>query len=173
MKREVSVVVQATQREHLAIVEGPGADGRFVVVVDGVERKVDARRVRAGTWSLIIDSAAYLVDLDPRRTAIAVSVGEASVGVVVEDARHKRLRAAAQRPGTAAKGESLRAPIAGKVVKLAVAIGDTVSVGQAVVVLEAMKMENELVAERGGTVTAIHKVTGQAVDTGDVLVELA
>jgi len=39
-------------------------------------------------------------------------------------------------------------------------------------VLEAMKMENELVAERGGTVQAVHKVAGQAVDTGDVLVEL-
>ncbi len=40
------------------------------------------------------------------------------------------------------------------------------------VVLEAMKMENELVAERGGTVKSVHKQPGQAVDTGDVLVEL-
>jgi biotin carboxyl carrier protein len=73
----------------------------------------------------------------------------------------------------AARGESIRAPIAGKVVKVLVAVGDPVAVGAAVIVLEAMKMENQLVAERGGTVTAIHKAAGQAVDTGDLLVEIS
>ena len=53
-----------------------------------------------------------------------------------------------------------------------VAVGDQVVPGAAVIVLEAMKMENELAAERGGTVSAIHKVAGQAVDTGDLLVEI-
>jgi biotin carboxyl carrier protein len=42
-----------------------------------------------------------------------------------------------------------------------------------VLVLEAMKMENELISERGGTVTAVHKQAGQAVDSGEVLVEVA
>ncbi|HEX7843343.1 MAG TPA: biotin/lipoyl-containing protein, partial [Kofleriaceae bacterium] len=65
------------------------------------------------------------------------------------------------------------APIAGKVVKVSVAVGDHVAPGGAVIVLEAMKMENELAAERGGTVSAIHKAAGQAVDTGDLLVEIA
>ena len=53
-----------------------------------------------------------------------------------------------------------------------VAAGDQVAPGTPVIVLEAMKMENELVAERGGTVAGIHKSAGQAVDTGDLLVEL-
>ena len=53
-----------------------------------------------------------------------------------------------------------------------VAVGDASPPAQPVIVLEAMKMENELVAERGGTVSAIHKQAGQAVDTGDLLVEL-
>jgi acetyl-CoA/propionyl-CoA carboxylase biotin carboxyl carrier protein len=51
-------------------------------------------------------------------------------------------------------------------------VGDVVAVGAPILVLEAMKMENEIVAERGGTVSAIHKAAGQAVDTGDLLVEL-
>ncbi|MGE5185387.1 MAG: biotin/lipoyl-containing protein, partial [Acidobacteriota bacterium] len=89
----------------------------------------------------------------------------------VEDALHRRLAQAAQ-PRTAARGETLRAPIAGKVVKVLVAPGDVVAPGTAVIVLEAMKMENEIVAERGGTVTAVHKQAGQAVDTGDLLIEL-
>ena len=58
-------------------------------------------------------------------------------------------------PRGAARGETIRAPIAGKVVKVLVAVGDTVAPGTAVIVLEAMKMENELVAERGGTVSAV------------------
>ncbi|HEX7704038.1 MAG TPA: biotin/lipoyl-containing protein, partial [Kofleriaceae bacterium] len=70
------------------------------------------------------------------------------------------------------RGEALRAPIAGKVVKVLVAVGDNVAPGTAVIVLEAMKMENELVSERGGTVKVVHKQAGQAVDTGDTLVEL-
>ena len=64
------------------------------------------------------------------------------------------------------------APIAGKVVKLLVEMGTEVAPGTPVIVLEAMKMENEIVAERGGKVTAINKQAGQAVETGDVLVEL-
>jgi acetyl-CoA/propionyl-CoA carboxylase biotin carboxyl carrier protein len=90
----------------------------------------------------------------------------------VEDALHKRLARAAQ-PRDRPRGELLRAPIAGKVVKVSCAVGDSVAPGTAVCVLEAMKMENEIIAERGGTVTAVHKQPGQAVDTGDLLVELA
>jgi biotin carboxyl carrier protein len=58
------------------------------------------------------------------------------------------------------------------VVKVLVAVGDVVAPGSAVMVLEAMKMENELATERGGTVKTISKQAGQAVDTGDLLVEL-
>ncbi|HEU0034736.1 MAG TPA: biotin/lipoyl-containing protein [Kofleriaceae bacterium] len=89
----------------------------------------------------------------------------------VEDALHRRL-ASATGARAQATGESIRAPIAGKVVKVLVAVGDVVAAGSPVIVLEAMKMENELVAERGGTVTQIPKTAGQAVDTGELLVEM-
>lgn len=169
MKREL--IVTADGRDRTVTIEGPLPDGRFRVAIDGAERLVDARAVRPGTWSLVIDGKNFVVDLDPRRTGIAASVGASEALLQVEDALHRRLSQAA---GTrvAAQGESIRAPIAGKVVKVLVAPGDQVAVGAAVIVLEAMKMENELVAERGGTVTAIHKTAGQAVDTGDLLVDL-
>jgi biotin carboxyl carrier protein len=168
VKREL--IVTAEGRERAVVVDGPGPDGRFRISVDGVEQRVDARALRAGTWSLIIDGASYVVDLDHRRTGIAASVGDSFAMLQVEDALHKRLSAAGARPH--ARGEALRAPIAGKVVKVLVAVGDQVPPGAAVIVLEAMKMENELAAERGGTVSAIHKAAGQAVDTGDLLVEI-
>ncbi|HEY1557748.1 MAG TPA: biotin/lipoyl-containing protein [Kofleriaceae bacterium] len=169
MKREL--VVTTDGRDRTVVVEGPQPDGRFRVTIDGTAHDVDARAVRPGTWSLVIAGRSYVVDLDRRRAGIAASVGASETMLQVEDALHRRLAAAAQ-PRDKARGETLRAPIAGKVVKLLVAVGDVVAPGSAVLVLEAMKMENELVAERGGTVAAIHKQPGQAVDTGDVLVDL-
>lgn len=170
MKREW--IVTADGHDRTIVVEGPLADGKLRVTIDGEARDVDARAVRPGTWSVVIAGKSYLVDLDRRRTGIAASVGASEAMLQVEDALHRRLAQAAQPRGGASRGETLRAPIAGKVVKLLVAPGDAVAPGTAVIVLEAMKMENEIVSERGGTVTAVHKQAGQAVDTGDVLIEL-
>ena len=178
MKREL--IVTAEGRERTVVVDGPGPDGRFQVSLDGVPYDVDATALRPGTWSLIIAGKSYVVDLDRRRGrdgrdgrdgVIAASVGAGEAMLQVEDALHKRLANAAGARAPA-RGESIRAPIAGKVVKVMVAVGDQVAPGSAVIVLEAMKMENELAAERGGTVAAIHRVAGQAVDTGDLLVEI-
>jgi biotin carboxyl carrier protein len=143
-------------------------------------RDVDARQVRPGTWSLIIEHRAYLVDLEPRRGVLEFSVASTAgvpagpgVGVVkIEDARARRLAAAAKRDKVTAKGETVSAPIAGRVVKIHCALGDVVAPGTSVVVLEAMKMENELIAERGGTVSKIYRQAGESVDTAEKLVEL-
>jgi len=169
VKREL--IVTAEGRERTVVVDGPGPDGRFQVSIDGVAQDVDAARLRPGTWSLIVGGKSFVVDLDRRRGGIAASIGAGEVVLGVEDALHKRLaRAAGSRAPS--RGEAIRAPIAGKVVKVVVAVGDQVAPGSPVIVLEAMKMENELAAERGGTVSAIHRAAGQAVDTGDLLVEI-
>ena len=163
VKRDLVVTADGT--DHAVTVDG------VRITIDGVERVIDARLVRPGTWSLVIDGQQFVVDLDRRRTGISASVGASEAMLTVEDALRRRLASAAgTRP--AARGESIRAPIAGKVVKVLVAVGDQVAPGTAVIVLEAMKMENELIAERGGKVATITKSAGQAVDTGDLLVEL-
>ena len=169
MKRDL--IVTADGRDRTVAVEGPLPDGRFRVTLDGQVIEVDGRAVRPGTWSIMFGGKSYMVELDHRRAGIAASVGASETMLQVEDALHRRLAVAAQ-PRDKARGETLRAPIAGKVVKVLVAVGDSVAPGTAVIVLEAMKMENELVTTAGGTVTAVHKQAGQAVDTGDVLVEL-
>lgn len=169
MKREL--IVTADGRDRTVTVEGPLPDGRFRVTIDGTTHDVDGKAVRPGTWSLVIAGRNYVVDLDKRRAGIAASVGASEAMLQVEDALHRRLAAAAS-PREKARGETLLAPIAGKVVKLLVEMGTEVAPGTPVIVLEAMKMENEIVAERGGKVTAINKQAGQAVETGDVLVEL-
>ena len=67
---------------------------------------------------------------------------------------------------------ALEAPIPGKVVAVKAAVGDEVEAGDSLVVLEAMKMENELASERGGRIAAVHVAPGDTVDAGTVLVEL-
>ena len=177
MKRELIVTAfgaptDGGANERTVAVEGPLADGRFRITIDGQAHEVDARAIRPGTWSIMLDGRSFLVDLDKRRAGVAASVGPNEAMLVVEDALHRRLAAASRPRGDKARGESLRAPIAGKVVKVLVAVGDMVPAHTPVIVLEAMKMENEIVSERGGTVSAIHKQSGQAVDTNDLLVEL-
>jgi biotin carboxyl carrier protein len=169
MKKEL--LVTAAGREATITVER-AEDGGWRVEVDGVPRTVDARQVRPGTWSLIVDGQSYLVDLDPRKKGIAASVGLAEAMLTVEDAQTRRLRQSLSH-GAPARGEEVRAPIAGKVVKMLVDVGAEVAAGQPVAVLEAMKMENEIVAERGGTVTELKKSAGQSVETGELLMILA
>jgi biotin carboxyl carrier protein len=168
MKKEL--LVTGAGRESTITIDR-AADGSWVVEVDGTPRAVDARQVRPGTWSLMVDGQSYLVDLDPRKKGVAASVGLAEAMITVEDAQTRRLRQSLSH-GAPARGEEVRAPIAGKVVKMLVAVGDDVAAHQPVAVLEAMKMENEIVAERGGKVTEIKKEAGQSVETGELLMVL-
>lgn len=64
------------------------------------------------------------------------------------------------------------APLPGSVWEIKVAVGDTVEEDQVVLILEAMKMENEIVAEEGGTVKAVLVEKGQAVKAGDPMIEI-
>jgi biotin carboxyl carrier protein len=175
MKRELVVTVGG--REIEITVEPPAypqaPDARWRLIVDGRELAIDARPIRPGTWSLLVDGRSHVVDLDPRAGGTALTSALVAAVARVEDARTRKLaRAVAHGAAGPPPGEALRAPIAGKVVKVLVAEGDLVAAGQGVVVLEAMKMENELAAERGGTVATVHKQAGQSVESGELLVTL-
>jgi biotin carboxyl carrier protein len=94
-----------------------------------------------------------------------------TVPVEIADARSARVAALARRAGTAAAGPiTLRSPIPGRVAKILVRAGDRVTAGQAAVVLEAMKMENELRVPRAGTVQEVRCAEGAAVEAGQDLV---
>ena len=69
-------------------------------------------------------------------------------------------------------GDTVAAPMQGTVIKILVADGDTVEEGDAVVVLEAMKMENAVKAHKSGTVTALSVTTGEGVTRGQALLDI-
>ncbi len=89
----------------------------------------------------------------------------------VQNAAPTAPQAAASAPSGA--GTNVNAPMPGNILDIKVNVGDKVSANQVVVILEAMKMENEIVAPTAGTVTAVNVTTGQAVNAGDVLITVA
>lgn len=169
MRRELCATIGDSDVD---IVVENTTDGRWLVVIGGVERHVDAVEVRPGTWSLLIDGQSYVVDLDRTERGTVVHSGGSETHIDIDDARRKRLARAVKR-NSAGRGEVVKAPIAGKVVKLLVAEGESVASGQGVAVLEAMKMENEIKADRGGAVSAVHVQPGQSVETQEPLVTLS
>jgi pyruvate carboxylase subunit B len=170
MRRELCASIDG---KDIDIVVEQASDGHWHVVIDGTARLVDARQVRPGTWSLLIDGASFVIDLERGKRGTVVQSTAGETRVEIDDARRKRLARAVGRRDGVSKGEVVMAPIAGKVVKVLVAKGDTVAAGQGVAVLEAMKMENEIKADRGGAVSAVHVEPGQSVDTREPLVTLS
>ena len=81
--------------------------------------------------------------------------------------------APAPAPVSLASGEPVSAPMPGNIVRVDVKQGDAVKAGQILIILEAMKMQNEIVAPKDGTVVQVVVKTGDKVDTGAALVVLA
>jgi biotin carboxyl carrier protein len=156
-------------RTRRAVVTKLG-DG-FAVTVDGHRFHVDAVRVDAYTLSLLVDkvfSHEVGVAADAASAQLAVRVGATSIAVSLNGRRRARRKAAAS--GPAAGPHKVLAPMPGKVVRVPVNPGDIVRAGQPLVVVEAMKMENELRAGRDGTVADIHAREGMSVEAGALLV---
>ena len=147
-------------------------DGGYEVVIGGRTYHVDASAARLGLHSLRIDGAQHEVAVRRQgEGAYWVSTVHGSGPVEVSD---PLTHLAAQTRG--AKGgrrrQTVKAYMPGRVVTLLVEEGREVAAGQGILVLEAMKMENEIRAEHDGTVSKIHVQPGQAVDLGNPLFEL-
>jgi biotin carboxyl carrier protein len=145
----------------------------FAVTVDRRRFHVDAVRIDAHTLSLVVDNGCSHEVMIVRDTAAAagsqltVHVGATPVVVGLNGRR----RAAAQAAAGAGSGpQRVVAPMPGKVVRVPVTAGERVRAGQALVVVEAMKMENELRAGREGTVADLHAREGMSVEAGTLLV---
>jgi pyruvate carboxylase subunit B len=142
--------------------------------VDGVESVVHREPVPGTSLDqVMIDGRAFTLSLEPDglgRWTAGVRGSRYEVSVVDERTHHVRSLV-----GTAATaaGQVLRAPMPGLVVRVLVEEGHQVSVGQGLVVLEAMKMENELKATGAGVVRNVRAVAGSTVEKGQALLDVA
>jgi biotin carboxyl carrier protein len=164
--------------------------GGFAVTVDRRTWQVDAARIDARTLSLIVDSdpekgtVPLFQEASPaskRRVSSDVSiVADSSTGqltvhvgatpVVVTVNGRRRWGRKEESAGAGSGPQRVTAPMPGKIVRLLVKAGDAVSARQALVVVEAMKMENELRAGRAGTIAEIHVREGASVEAGALLI---
>lgn len=138
-------------RSHRASLSGCGPTGMRTLFLDGKPGAVHATALGGGLWEL---------DLD----------GE-SVTVEVLDARAARVKALSGSVGSDRAAAALKAPMPGLVVQVAVKSGEVVEPGATVVIVEAMKMENELRAAAEARVERVLVAPGEAVEKGQILVE--
>ena len=114
-----------------------------------------------------------VVEVGGKRLEVSLPAGLGAGGAGAASARKSApRRSASRKAATAASGDALTAPMQGTIVKVAVADGDTVEAGQAIVVLEAMKMEQPLNAHKSGTITGLHADVGAVVTSGTVICEI-
>jgi biotin carboxyl carrier protein len=164
--------------DRIRIVEVERRVGGYQITVDGRAYLVDATHVSAADWSLLVSAAdgshrrSVRASVTPQRGnggAFDVHVNGVYVPVVTKGGSGRR----AKETGAAGRGsgpQRVNAPMPGKVVRVLVKPGESVKARQGLVVVEAMKMENELRAARDGTVRDVFVVEGQSVDAGAALV---
>lgn len=149
-----------------------GSEG---VTVDGAPHTADLETVPdSPVRSLLLDGASHRVvarHLGPGRWGLQVKGQHLEINV--EDERTRAIRAMIAAGAPPAGPKPVRAPMPGLVVRVEVAVGDQVQPGQGLVIVEAMKMENELRAEAAGRVAAVHVAAGEAVAKDQVLIDFA
>ncbi len=157
-----AALLDGGRREATVLVtqQGPGL---YEVRIGDRVHVVDAFKHDYGTLSLIVDTPSYTATLDERGAKVHVRVKDSVFPLEILDERRLRMRRASAR-FTVAGRQTITSPIPGRIVKVLVAPGDEVRRGQGLVVVEAMKMENELKSPKDGKVVEVFVREGQAVE---------
>jgi len=150
--------------------EVSGTPGSWKVTVDGKEVPCDWVPLPNGHYSLILDGRVYDFLIELSDDSCSVIGRDTSHALRISDSR--RLRTQHEVEEGLAGLQRLTAEMPGKVVRILVKQGDTVAYDQGLLVLEAMKMQNEIRAPKSGTVRDIGVAPGKAVTTGEFLLSL-
>ena len=164
--------IELSGRSRTVSIERAGHD-RFRVTVDGIAAVIDARRSGDSGVSLLFPERGHdgmTVQFAPGATAGEMLAHLSGRNVSVSVNGRRTGRAAADSGGAAHGEQKVLAPMPGRVVRVLVAPGDEVERRQPLVVVEAMKMENELRSPKAGRVKDVAVTPGTSVEAGRVLV---
>jgi biotin carboxyl carrier protein len=161
--------VEVNGREHeVELIERLGI---LSATVDGKSIDLDYENIDGlGQLLILSEGNSYGVSIEGENTEMGITIAGHMYAVRIEDERERAALAAERAAGNA--GGLVKAVMPGIVVELLVAEGDTVTRGQPLLILEAMKMQNEIEATSDGVVGAFHVEEGQAVGAGDKLVRI-
>jgi biotin carboxyl carrier protein len=159
------MIFDATVGDGTVRVEVRGGDGRYSVVLDGSPIQVDVVTSGSPFASLLVDGVSHDVGVERRPEGYVVHFPGDAVNVKLVEAARGASPALPRAHGPA----RLTAPMPGRVVRVLEAPGADVAAGQGLVVIEAMKMQNELKSPRAGRVREVAVREGQAVEAGALL----
>jgi len=160
------VIFSATVQGQSHHLEVRRTNGGYTVLIDGRAKKVDWLDVGGESSSVLVDGQSHDVQIERRPFGYCVVLRSGVFDVALAEAEWTGPSHHASAEGAF----NLTAPMPGKVIRLLVEAGQAVVASQGLVVIEAMKMENELRAPRAGTVREVHVREGQAVEAGALLV---
>jgi biotin carboxyl carrier protein len=145
--------------------------GTLTASTGGVRCAVDVRAIEPEEkYSVLLDRRSFSVAVDGDGRKLSLVISGRAFAVEVEDERERAARAIGGAEG--ARGGVIESVMPGVVRHVAVRPGDTIAAGAPLLVLEAMKMQNEIRAESAGVVAAVHVNAGQTVERGQRLVTL-
>jgi biotin carboxyl carrier protein len=140
----------------------------YRVSVDGSEFLVDGKKTGLTNYSLIVDNRSFEIEVDVKEDEYRVLVDGRNYHIDLVDER--RVRLGGLQSGIELQGrQNVSVPMPGKIIAVLVAEGDKVEKGQGLVIVEAMKMENEVRCPINGEVKEVRVKTGDAVEAGAVL----
>jgi biotin carboxyl carrier protein len=164
------MIYEVTIAEKVYRVELVRTEQEWKCKLDGRELPLDVVSAQDGMLSLLLQGKSYEVKHEIVGAESNVVVGQERFSASVRDPRSFRSR---RRSGASEQGVmKIKAPMPGKVVRILAPAGAQVEMGQSVVVIEAMKMQNELKAPKTGVVKKISVAEGAAVEAGQALAEV-
>ena len=168
----MTLQIEVGDRLRMVVVHRQGA--LIHVTLDGATHVVDVRRVGDATISMLVGGRSVEASLAPHRAPGAFDVYIDGRAIPIQFRQPGAFGRQQTEGGTPPTGpQKIVAPMPGKIVRVLVKPGDDVKARQGLVVVEAMKMENELRAVRDGRVGAVSVAEGQSVDAGTVLMVVA
>jgi biotin carboxyl carrier protein len=138
--------------------------------LNGRQMPINVMTIQDGTLSILLDGKSYEVKQEVTTAENNIVLGNQRFATVVRDPRSLQSRRTTGAVGQGPK--KITAPMPGKVVRIMAAAGAEVEAGQAVIVIEAMKMQNELKSPKKGVVKKVSVTEGAAVEAGQALAEV-
>jgi pyruvate carboxylase len=154
--------------EHELEIEEIASDA-YAIQIGERRFEADLRRVGPASFSVLIGTRSFDLDVARDGDELVVASRVGSTRLMLIDAARRALRAGARRREVSGRAE-IKAAMPGRVVNVLVAPGDEVKADQGVVVVEAMKMENEVRSPKDGKVVEVKVVAGQTVERGELMV---
>jgi biotin carboxyl carrier protein len=154
--------------EHEVEIEELADAGTFEINLGGKRIKADLRQAGPTSYSIVVGNRSFDLDVIRQGEELVISSRAGVTRLTLEDARRRLMHSRGAREVSGRV--QMRAMMPGRVLSVSVQVGDQVEAQQGVLVIEAMKMENELKSPKAGKIVEVKVTAGQTVEKGELLI---